>query len=77
MGISYKVISTNGIIEYEDLSAGKNGKNLKNFFLPKVKINADKDKIYIVLKAISEVMDKEVNNFYIQEKFEIVEEENE
>ena len=77
MGISYKVISTNGIIEYEDLSAGKNGKNLKNFFLPKVKINADKDKIYIVLKAISEVMDKPVNNFYIQEKFEIVEVENE
>lgn len=77
MGISYKVISTNGIIEYEDVSAGRNGKNLKNFFLPKVKINADKDKIYIVLKAISEVMDKPVNNFYIQEKFEIVEVENE
>ena len=77
MGISYKVISTNGIIEYEDVSAGRNGKNLKNFFLPKVKINADKDKIYIVLKAISEVMDKPVNNFYIQEQFEIVEVENE
>ena len=77
MGINYKVIATNGIIEYEDLSAGKNGKNLKNFFLPKVKINADKDKIYIILKAISEVMDKPVNNFYIQEKFEIVEVENE
>ncbi len=77
MGISYKVISTNGIIEYEDVSAGRNGKNLKNFFLPKVKINADKDKIYIVLKAISEVMDKPVNNFYIQEKFEVVEVENE
>ena len=77
MGISYKVISTNGIIEYEDVSAGRNGKNLKNFFLPKVKINADKDKIYIVLKAISEVMDKHINNFYIQEKFEIVEVENE
>ena len=77
MGISYKVISTNGIIEYEDVSAGRNGKNLKNFFLPKVKINAEKDKIYIVLKAISEVMDKPVNNFYIQEKFEVVEVENE
>lgn len=77
MGINYKVIATNGIIEYEDVSAGRNGKNLKNFFLPKVKINAEKDKIYIVLKAISEVMDKPVNNFYIQEKFEVVEVENE
>ncbi|WP_440250805.1 hypothetical protein [Clostridium sp.] len=75
MGIKYKVISTSGIITYSDNSTGKKGNNMKNFFLPKVKKNADKDKIYLVLKKIAEVMDKNVENFYIQEKFEIVEEE--
>ena len=77
MEINYMEISTNGIISYIDKENGNEGNKCKNFTLPKVKVGANLEKIYEVMKSVSEIMDKDIDDFYIQIKYKCCEVENE
>ena len=77
MEINYMEISTNGIISYIDKENGNNGNKCKNFTLPKVKVGANLEKIYEVMKSVSKIMDNDIDDFYIQIKYKCCEVENE
>ena len=78
MEINYMEISTNGIISYIDKENGNEGNKCKNFTLPKVKVGANLEKIYEVMKVVSKIMDKKIEGYYIQIKYKCCEEkENE
>lgn len=75
MEINYMEFSTNGIICYYDKENGKSVNDCKNFTLPRIKIGANLEKVYEVMKVVSKIMDKKIEGYYIQIKYKCCEEE--